>query len=202
MSKILNSCILGIDRITGFHFKAMDPFLFAVHHVDHYPVGNDAMEVPGKRGNGADFNLKAPFRFYHGDKIPGFPQHPHRGFETITATVEGVIDHSDSLGSCGRYGNGDLQWMTAGKGVVHGEMFPLVNNDKPNPCRLFQIWINLPPKDKMVNPEYVIHWHENIPKVVSESSGFSRVTVWAGTYKGITVRRAAHIQYSAMTVKN
>ena len=70
--------------------------------------------------------------------------------------MEGYADHSDSLGSAGRYGMGDLQWMTAGKGVVHGEMFPLIHSDKPNTLRLFQIWLNLPKKDKMAEPTYVM----------------------------------------------
>lgn len=83
-------------------------------------------------------------------------QHPHRGFETVTATVTGIIDHTDSMGNAGRYGHGDLQWMTAGAGVVHGEMFPLVNENRPNPLKLFQIWLNLPKKDKMVTPAFVM----------------------------------------------
>jgi hypothetical protein len=70
--------------------------------------------------------------------------------------MTGIIDHSDSMGSAGRYGGGDLQWMTAGKGVVHGEMFPLVNTDQDNPLKLFQIWLNLPKKKKMVDPVYVM----------------------------------------------
>lgn len=93
---------------------------------------------------------------YHGDRIPGFPQHPHRGFETLTATIDGIIDHSDSEGNAGRYGKGDLQWMTAGRGIVHGEMFPLVNADRPNHTKFFQIWLNLPAKDKMVPPAFVM----------------------------------------------
>ena len=74
------------------------------------------------------------------------------GFETITATIEGLIDHADSVGNAGRYGQGDLQWMTAGKGVVHSEMFPLVDTEKPNPTRFFQIWLNLPARSKMCEP--------------------------------------------------
>ena len=74
----------------------------------------------------------------------------------MTATVSGLIDHSDSCGNAGRYGQGDLQWMTAGKGVVHGEMFPLVNADKPNTLILFQIWLNLPAKSKMVDPAFAM----------------------------------------------
>lgn len=113
------------------------------------------MQAP-KRGNGADFSPTAPYRMYHGDKIPGFPQHPHCGFETLTATVSGIIDHSDSMGGAGRYGNGDLQWMTAGKGICHCEMFPLVNDKGPNTLKLFQIWLNLPASSKRVDPAYVM----------------------------------------------
>jgi len=139
------------------------------------------MQAP-RRGNGADFNPTAKYRMYHGDRIPGFPQHPHRGFETITATIEGIIDHTDSLKNAGRYGHGDLQWMTAGKGIVHGEMFPLVHKDKPNPLRFFQIWINLPKKNKMVPADYIMHWAEEIRKLDSEDKK-TKITVWAGELK-------------------
>jgi quercetin 2,3-dioxygenase len=74
----------------------------------------------------------------------------------VTATIEGLIDHSDSVGNGGRYGMGDLQWMTAGGGVVHSEMFPLLNQDKPNPCRFFQLWLNLPSRSKMVQPDFAM----------------------------------------------
>jgi redox-sensitive bicupin YhaK (pirin superfamily) len=135
--------------------STLDPFIFAVYHVGNYPAGDSHMRAP-RHGDGADFDHSADYRMYHGDDIPGFPQHPHRGFETLTATVTGIIDHADSVGNAGRYGQGDLQWMTAGRGVVHGEIFPLANEDKPNPLKLFQIWLNLPRKSKMVDPDFVM----------------------------------------------
>lgn len=167
----------------SFPLKTLDPFLFCVYHLDQYPEGDSKMRAP-RRGNGADFNPTAPYRMYHGDDIPGFPQHPHRGFETVTATVTGIIDHTDSMGNAGRYGHGDLQWMTAGAGVVHGEMFPLVNENRPNPLKLFQIWLNLPKKDKMVTPAFVMHWSEDIQKHMTPD-GKVQVTVWAGEFEGL-----------------
>ncbi len=82
---------------------------------------------------------------YHGDVVPGFPQHPHRGFETVSVVRQGYIDHSDSLGATARYGGGDVQWLTTGSGVQHAEMFPLIHEHEGNTMELFQIWLNLPP---------------------------------------------------------
>lgn len=76
---------------------------------------------------------------YHGEEVPGFPKHPHRGFETITITRQGLVDHTDSLGNGGRFGYGDVQWMTAGEGISHAEMFPLLNQSGPNVLELFQV---------------------------------------------------------------
>jgi quercetin 2,3-dioxygenase len=151
----------------GFQWETSDPFLFCVHHEDFFPKGNgnfgpDSSYFKG-RSLGDDFIIKDGFRMYHGKSVPGFPGHPHRGFETITVVRKGVVDHADSLGAAGRYGNGDVQWMTAGKGVQHSEMFPLIHEDKENTMELFQIWLNLPRKSKMVEPHFKMLWRENIP---------------------------------------
>lgn len=161
----MKSSIKNIKAL-GFQWETADPFLFCVHHEDAYPKGNDefgpATGIEG-RNIGQDFTLKDGWRMYHGSKVPGFPGHPHRGFETITVVRKGMVDHSDSLGAAGRYGDGDVQWMTAGKGLIHAEMFPLLKQDQENPMELFQIWLNLPAKSKMVDPNFKMLWAEDIP---------------------------------------
>lgn len=150
----------------GFPWDTQDPFLFCVHHADDYPEGNEDFGPEASlegRNIGNDFVVKDGWRMYHGSKVPGFPVHPHRGFETVTVVRNGLVDHSDSLGGAGRYGHGDVQWMTAGKGVQHAEMFPLLNREKKNPLELFQIWLNLPGADKFVDPHYKMLWSEQIP---------------------------------------
>lgn len=153
----------------GFQWETQDPFLFCVHHEDQFPKGNEQMgpdpEYFKGRHMGDDFIIKDGFRMYHGKKVPGFPGHPHRGFETITVVRRGLVDHADSLGAAGRYGNGDVQWMTAGKGVQHSEMFPLMSQSEENPLELFQVWLNLPKKDKMVEPHFKMLWRESIPNL-------------------------------------
>jgi len=154
----------------GFQWETADPFLFCVHHEDKYPKGNEEMgpstSLEG-RHMGQDFIIKDGWRMYHGKRVPGFPGHPHRGFETITVVREGIVDHADSLGASGRYGDGDVQWMTAGSGVQHSEMFPLINEDKENPLELFQIWLNLPRKNKMTAPHFKMIWNDSIPIINS-----------------------------------
>ncbi|HEX9618609.1 MAG TPA: pirin family protein, partial [Polyangiaceae bacterium] len=151
----------------GFPWQTFDPFLFCVHHDDAYPAGNAAMgpavSLEG-RPIGRDFEGKEGWRMYHGDIVPGFPRHPHRGFETVTIARRGFIDHSDSLGATARYGHGDVQWMTAGAGIAHAEMFPLIKSDAPNPTELFQIWINLPSRSKFVEPHFSMLWNDSIPE--------------------------------------
>ncbi len=156
-------------RALGFQWETNDPFLFCVHHEDIYPKGNEQLGPDPSyfhgRHMGQDFIVKDGFRMYHGTTVPGFPGHPHRGFETITVVRKGMIDHADSTGAAGRYGNGDVQWMTAGKGVQHSEMFPLLNKEAENPAELFQIWLNLPAKSKMVEPHFMMIWSEEVPKL-------------------------------------
>jgi redox-sensitive bicupin YhaK (pirin superfamily) len=180
MSKILN-----IEPL-GFPWKTQDPFIFCAYHRDEYPKGNeklgvDLAQLQGRRV-GQDFTVKDGWRMYHGSSMPGFPYHPHRGFETITINIEGVVDHTDSLGAAGRFMAGDVQWMTAGRGVQHSEMFPLLHADKGNPLEIFQIWLNLPKASKMVDPHFKMLWNEDIPVInhVDPSGKTTTVQVVAG----------------------
>lgn len=168
-----------------FPWTGLDPFIFTVHHVDDYPAGNDLLgpvaSLDGRR-LGADFSYLDGWSMYHGDVVPGFPQHPHRGFETVTVVRRGYVDHSDSLGATARYGGGDVQWLTTGSGIMHAEMFPLLKPDDDNPLELFQIWLNLPPESKMVPAYFGMLWSEDIP-TISGGPGVS-VDVIAGPIGG------------------
>jgi len=150
----------------GFRWSTIDPFLFCVYHDDAYPRGNAELGPDASlagRDIGQDFAGKDGWRMYHGTTVPGFPSHPHRGFETVTIVREGLIDHSDSLGATARFGGGDVQWLTAGRGIVHAEMFPLLDPARPNRLELFQIWLNLPASHKMVAPHFTMFWSEQVP---------------------------------------
>jgi quercetin 2,3-dioxygenase len=156
-----------------------------VYHQDAFPPGNERLGPSASlsgRNIGMDFEGKDGWRMYHGSVVPGFPQHPHRGFETVTIMRKGYIDHSDSLGATARFGRGDVQWLTAGKGIVHSEMFPLLDAKGPNPAELFQIWLNLPSSDKFVEPYFSMFWDQNIPRhTVLDTKGRSiEVLVVAG----------------------
>lgn len=181
-----NSSIKLIKPLS-FPWETSDPFLFCVHHEDFYPKGNEQMGPDtslADRNLGSDFTIKDGFRMYHGETVPGFPAHPHRGFETVTIATKGLIDHSDSLGAAGRFGDGDVQWMTAGKGVQHSEMFPLLNRDKENVMELFQIWLNLPKKNKLVEPHFAMLWSEDIPIYEHKDNAGNKtfVNVIAGSF--------------------
>jgi len=158
----------AIKRVAPLDFiwQTRDPFLFCAYHYDLFPKGNGKLGPDASlagRNIGQDFDIKDGWRMYHGQRIPGFPAHPHRGFETVTLVTKGTVDHADSLKAAGRYGDGDTQWMTAGSGVQHSEMFPMIHDDKPNHMELFQIWLNLPSKSKMVKPHFAMLWAKDTP---------------------------------------
>ena len=169
MPNATQNAILQIQPL-GFPWVTIDPFLFCAYHDDAYPRGNahfgPAASLAG-RNLGQDFAGTEGWRMYHGLKVPGFPSHPHRGFETVTIVRKGLIDHSDSLGATARFGGGDVQWLTAGRGIVHAEMFPLLDAGAPNPLELFQIWLNLPGSHKMAAPHFKMLWADSIPRQVS-----------------------------------
>lgn len=172
-----------------FQWQTADPFLFCVHHVDAYPKGNAQYGPQASLAGhniGNDFEGIDGWRMYHGDVVPGFPVHPHRGFETVTIVLKGLVDHADSLGAAGRYGAGDTQWLTAGRGVQHSEMFPLLDADRDNPLELFQIWLNLPAKNKMAEPHFAMFWRDTVPKLQTQDAAGRKIEieVIAGSYEG------------------
>ena len=178
--------VLEIFKL-GVPWQTQDPFLFCVHHDDAYPAGNEHMGPDASlvgRELGSDFAGKDGWRMYHGERVPGFPGHPHRGFETVTIVRRGLIDHADSLGAAARFGRGDVQWLTAGKGIVHSEMFPLLERAQPNPLELFQIWLNLARADKMAEPHFSMLWDAGIPRHIARDAAgrTTEVTVVAGGF--------------------
>ncbi|MEM9874903.1 MAG: pirin family protein [Myxococcota bacterium] len=186
----LSSAVLAVAPLGASPpWKTRDPFLFCVHHLDAYPRGNAQFGPEASlagRQLGMDFAGRDGWRMYHGQTVPGFPQHPHRGFETVTVVRRGLLDHADSLGAAARYGEGDVQWLTAGRGILHAEMFPLLRRDEDNPVELFQIWLNLPAADKMVAPSFEMLWAPTIPRVVARDAQGRKVevVVQAGAYQG------------------
>ncbi|HZF24777.1 MAG TPA: pirin family protein [Steroidobacteraceae bacterium] len=113
-----------------------------------------------------------------GDYIAGFPEHPHRGFETVTYMLAGRMRHGDNEGNTGLLGAGSVQWMTAGRGIVHSEM----PEQQDGLMWGFQLWVNLPAREKLTTPRYQDIAPERIPEVVLDSGGSVRVI--AGEFNG------------------
>lgn len=113
------------------------------------------------------------------DYLAGFPWHPHRGIETVTYIIEGVVEHGDSMGNTGKIHSGDIQWMTAGSGIIHQEMPKQIDGTMQG----FQLWVNLPSAKKMIQPRYRDVTERMIPEV-KVSKGV-RVKVIAGTLDGL-----------------
>lgn len=137
---VIEGAGVRLKRVFGFYEKGeFDPFLL----LDHFGSSNP------------------------NDYLQGFPWHPHRGMETVTYLLEGSVEHGDSLGNKGVINNGDVQWMTAGSGIIHQEMPKKYDGNMQG----FQLWVNLPEKLKMTEPKYrdvlaeqipVIHINENV----------------------------------------
>jgi hypothetical protein len=110
-----------------------------------------------------------------------------------------MVDHSDSHGAAGRYGNGDVQWMTAGAGLQHCEMFPLLKRNEYNPLELFQIWINLPKSRKFCSPFYKMIWSEDIPKINQQDTNGKNIelTLVAGRYGDVVAPPPAPDSWAA-----
>jgi len=113
------------------------------------------------------------------DYIAGFPWHPHRGIETITYVLAGTVFHGDSLGNSGQLGAGDIQWMTAGRGILHQEM---PKGDPAGRMHGFQLWANLPSSLKMTTPRYQDVGGKDIPEIVDDDG--TRVRVVCGSFWG------------------
>src|ERR671918_1229362 len=113
----------------------------------------------------------------------GAPDHPHRGFETVTYMLDGKFEHKDSRGNAGKLGPGDVQWMTAGAGVIHSEMPEKEFAQKGGRLHGFQLWVNLPKKDKMINPRYQDIPSPKIP-VSQTADGLITAKVIAGEALG------------------
>ena len=186
-SQTMNLKTVTNVRRLGFQWDTADPFLFCVHHEDFFPKGNgklgpDAALLKG-RDIGQDFTVKDGFRMYHGSTVPGFPEHPHRGFETVTVVQRGMVDHADSQGAAGRYGGGDTQWMTAGGGILHIETPPEHLVMSGGLFHGFQLWVNLPAAKKWSPPAYQ-DVRANDVALLSSTDGGALIRIIAGELDG------------------
>lgn len=129
-----------------------------------------------------DYN--APYHFPPSEIPKGVGVHPHKGFETVTIAYKGRVEHGDSSGGGGVIGEGDVQWMTAGAGVLHKEFHETEWSKNGGEFQMVQLWVNLPAKDKSVAPKYQSLVHASIPKVQLDNEG-GVVEVIAGEYNSV-----------------
>ena len=162
----------------------------SIRAIKHSLLAQPAMEGAGVRlhrafgfGNTSEFDPFLLFDDFRNDRphdyMAGFPWHPHRGIETITYVLAGTVAHGDSLGNQGRLGAGDVQWMTAGRGILHQEM---PQGDEAGRMHGFQLWANLPAALKMTAPRYQEVTAADIPEIVDDDG--TRVKVVVGNFWG------------------
>lgn len=180
------------------HWDTEDPFVFASHHCDDYPKGNAQQAPPleeiSGRNLGRDYKNINGFCMYHGKVVPGFPMHAHWGYETVTIPEIGFIDTFDTLGNNGRYGFGDVQWLSAGSKYQHCEMYPLAYDDRRNPNDITQIMIELPEKERGTQPDVKMMWKEDIPMVIYNGCS---VKIIAGSFGGKTAIAPNDVSWAA-----
>ncbi|WP_076553607.1 pirin family protein [Chryseobacterium ureilyticum] len=145
-----------IPGVPGLDMKRMDPFIML------------------------DYNSK--FHFNGSDRPKGVGVHPHRGFETVTIAYNGKVEHHDSAGGGGIIGQGDVQWMTAAKGILHKEYHETEWAKEGGIFQMVQLWVNLPAKDKMSNPKYQAIENSNMERIDLGENGF--IELIAGEYDG------------------
>jgi redox-sensitive bicupin YhaK (pirin superfamily) len=149
---VIEGAGVKLKRVFGHNeVETLDPFLL----LDHF--GSDNPE----------------------DYIAGFPWHPHRGIETVTYMKRGFVKHEDSLGNSGKIGGGDIQWMTAGSGIIHQEMPVQIDGSLAG----FQLWVNLPSTAKMINPRYQDIPSSEVPEIIQKNG--IRIRILAGKFNGV-----------------
>lgn len=162
----------------------------SIRAVKHSLTAQPTMEGAGVKlhrafgfGNTSEFDPFLLFDDFRNDRptdyLAGFPWHPHRGIETITYVLAGTVEHGDSLGNKGRLGAGDVQWMTAGSGIIHQEM---PRGDEAGRMHGFQLWANLPAASKMTAPRYQEVTATDIPEVIDDDG--TRVKIVVGSFWG------------------
>lgn len=124
-----------------------------------------------------------PAEFGPSDSPRGVERHPHRGFETVTIVYQGEVEHGDNAGHSGKIGPGDVQWMTAGRGILHVEKHGREFSRRGGTLEMIQLWVNLPAKHKMTEPRYQEILDRNIP-VAALEDGAGEVRIIAGDYEG------------------
>jgi hypothetical protein len=175
MKTMLMKSILNTTSAPGRHWVGDG---FPVHGM----FGYSGPDVPA-RSPFLMLDYAAPTSFEPSTHRRGVGQHPHRGFETVTIVYDGEVEHRDSTGQGGVIGPGDVQWMTAGSGILHEEFHSTEYAKRGGPFEMVQLWVNLPKKDKMAAPGYQGILDAQIPSVpLAHDAG--RVRVIAGNFEG------------------
>lgn len=184
----------------GLHWDTEDPFFFASHHEDDYPKGNRQQapplpEITG-RNLGRDYEKRVGYRMYHGKVVPGFPMHAHWGYETVTLPELGFVDHYDTERIEGRFGFGDVQWVSASSKYEHCEMYPLADQENRNPNDITQIMVNLPLEMKNRGNSVSTVWRKDVP--VIEGDGWE-VKLLCGEFMGRSMESPNEVSYARIS---